>query len=138
MRSVIVPIVLPWVVGVVLLVPLCWLGVRLWGVSDLMFMHVSVSAGPDAPAEIVRTEYGKLDYMSSGTSVYIDRTEASQGTARKPSRTETRRAIHWVALSETVAVSVAALAAYAALMLWAGRGGHRKGQHIESVGDVAR
>ena len=138
MRSAILPTVLPWAVGVVLLVPLCWLGVRLWGISDLIFMHVSASAGPEAPAEIVRTEYGQLDYLSSGTSMYVDRTETSHGTALKPSRTETRRAIHWVALSETVAVSVGALAACAALVLWAARGGHRKGQHIESAGDEAR
>ena len=118
MRALAVVSGLPWLVGAALLVGALWIDVRLWGPADSIIMDVSRGQGPDVPAAMTRTEYGRFGYLSTGSAIYLDRDAVPQGRPSKPERVETRRAIHWVGLLETMAISVLLIAAVIIPPLW--------------------
>jgi hypothetical protein len=117
MRAAAVVSVVPWFVGAVLLLGAVWIGVHLWGPADSLIMDVSRGQGPGAPAAIRRTEYGYFGYLSSGSAIYIDR-EARVTGHNKSERVETKSAIHWIGLLETIVSSALLTAAVIAFPLW--------------------
>jgi hypothetical protein len=121
MRAVVPVAVLPWFVGAALLVGALWIGVHLWGPTDSIIMDVSRGQGRRAPAAITRTEYGRFGYLSTGSAIYIDREAILAGRPAVPERIETKRAIHWIGLLETIGVSVLVIVAVIVLPLWVRR-----------------
>ena len=83
--------------------------------------RVERSRAGSSRAAITRTEYGRLDYLSTGSAVYIDREAILAGRPNEPERVETKRAIHWVGLLETIGVSVLVIVAVIVLPLWVRR-----------------
>ena len=122
----------PWFVGLVMLAAALWVGVHLWGRTEFLILDVSRGQGPTAPATMTRAEYGYFGYMSTGNAIYIDRAGILAGRPSRPERVETKRAIHWFGLLETVASSVVVILAVLALPLWL----HRLVRADSSAGGV--
>jgi hypothetical protein len=117
MRAVAVVSAVPWFVGAAVLLAAVWVSVHLWGPADSLIMDVSRGQRPGTPAAITRTEYGYFGYMSSGSAIYIDRAAVATGHS-EPERVETKRAIHWIGLLETIGSTTLLALAVIGLPLW--------------------
>ena len=110
-------------VALLLLFPAGWLNLRLWGIADASVAHVSDVYGPEAPTSLYRAEYGYFRYLAVGTAFHGHRPIPAPNSDQAHARTVTQRKVHWAALVETIASSLAVIGVFAGAVLWAWRAG---------------
>jgi hypothetical protein len=126
MRSARFSAVLRGGVALVLVAPLVWVGVRLWGPSEKHIADFVRIGNPEDPTAVYRADYGQFHYFTYASVFYGNRSPNSGSANGKPGRVVVHRQVHWVALLNTLLCTAISVVTSVWAVLWAVRNRSRR------------